>query len=167
MLLTTSGTTGQPKFVTHTLATLLRTAESSAHWGLDGDQIAALFCPMVHASGLFTLLACLRFGVPFVLLERFEPEAVLDSIERHRCTWLLGLPFMFVALRSTSAHARARSSPYGLAWQPEMSARRNCKSSLPIVLAFPSAPSGPRPRQLDCSRTVYNPVRSAGWYAPG
>jgi len=98
VLLTTSGTTGQPKFVVHTLATLSKAAESFEHWDLDSNQIAALACPMVHGSGLFTMLACIRFGAPFVLCERFDPDALLNAIERHRCTWLLGLPFMFVAL---------------------------------------------------------------------
>ena len=98
VLLTTSGTTGQPKFVIHTLATLSKTAESFKHMDLDSEQITALFCPMVHASGLFTMLACIRFGVPFFLFERFEPDAILDAIERHRCTWMIGLPFMFAAL---------------------------------------------------------------------
>ena len=73
VLLTTSGTTGQPKFVTHTLATLFKTAESFVHLDLDGDQNVALAAPMVHASGLFMMLACIRFGAPFVLLERFDP----------------------------------------------------------------------------------------------
>ena len=110
VLLTTSGTTGQPKLVIHTLATLAKTAEAFAHFDFDSDQVAALFCPMVHASGLFTLLACIRFGAPFVLLERFEPEAVLDAIERHRCTWLVGLPFMYAALLH---HQRARARKVG------------------------------------------------------
>ncbi|MBV8353081.1 MAG: acyl--CoA ligase, partial [Verrucomicrobia bacterium] len=108
VLLTTSGTTGQPKFVIHTLATLSKTAESFKHWGLDRNQITALFCPMVHGSGLFTMLACIRFGVPFVLLERFEPDPILDAIERHRCTWIVGLPFMFGALLQCQ-QARARN----------------------------------------------------------
>ena len=77
VLLTTSGTTGQPKFVTHTLATLFKTAESFVHLDLDGDQNVALAAPMVHASGLFMMLACIRFGAPFVLLERFDPETLL------------------------------------------------------------------------------------------
>ena len=98
VLLTTSGTTGQPKLVIHTLATLAKTAESIEHWDIDRDQITTLFCPMVHASGLFTMLASIRFGVPFVLHERFDPDAVLDAIERHHCTWVVGLPFMFAAL---------------------------------------------------------------------
>ena len=106
VLLTTSGTTGQPKFVIHSLATLSKAAESFEHWDLHSDQIIALACPMVHGSGLFTMLACLRFGAPFVLCERFDPDALLDVIERHRCTWVLGLPFMFVALLH---HQRARA----------------------------------------------------------
>jgi long-chain acyl-CoA synthetase len=106
VLLTTSGTTGQPKFVIHTLATLSKTAESFEHFDLDSDQITSLFCPMVHASGLFTMLACIRLGVPFVLLERFDPDAVLDAIERHHCTWVSGLPFMFSSLLH---HQRARA----------------------------------------------------------
>ena len=106
VLLTTSGTTGLPKFVIHTLATLFKAAESFQHWDLDSNQIAALFCPMVHGSGLFTMLACIQFGTPFVLCERFDPDTILDAIERHRCTWVLGLPFMFVALLR---HQRARA----------------------------------------------------------
>jgi long-chain acyl-CoA synthetase len=107
VLLTTSGTTGQPKFVTHTLATLRNIAESFRYWDLDVDQTAAVAVPMVHASGCFTVLACLWSGVPFVLFERFDPDTVLDGIEFHRCTWIVGLPFMYSALfRSQQARAR-------------------------------------------------------------
>ena len=106
VLLPTSGTTGRPRFVIHTLATLSKAAESFQHWDLDSNQIAALFCPMVHGSGLFTMLACIQLGAPFVLCERFDPDAILDAIERHRCTWALGLPFMYVALLR---HQRARA----------------------------------------------------------
>jgi acyl-CoA synthetase (AMP-forming)/AMP-acid ligase II len=106
VLLTTSGTTGQPKFVIHTLGTLSETAKSIERLDLDGDHIAALAVPMVHASGLFTMLGCIHFGTPFVLLERFDPDVLLDAIERHRCTWVLGLPFMFGALLQ---HQRARA----------------------------------------------------------
>jgi acyl-CoA synthetase (AMP-forming)/AMP-acid ligase II len=98
VLLTTSGTTGQPKFVTHTPATLAAITNAWAHLGLKNQQMAMHCLPMVHASGLYTFLACVRFGVPMVLVERFDPDAVLDAIEVHRCTWLPGLPFMFAAL---------------------------------------------------------------------
>jgi acyl-CoA synthetase (AMP-forming)/AMP-acid ligase II len=108
VLLATSGTTGQPKFVAHTPATLAAIADSAKHLGLDSDHIAVIALPMVHGFGLFAFLACLRFGTPIVLLERFDPDAVLDAIERHRCTWLPGVPAMFAALLERQ-HARGRS----------------------------------------------------------
>jgi long-chain acyl-CoA synthetase len=98
VLLTTSGTSGEPKFAIHTLATLRKIADSLGHWDLDAGDVAAIDCPMVHASGCLTMLACIRLGVPFVLFERFDPGTVLDGIEKQRCTWMLGLPFMFSAL---------------------------------------------------------------------
>jgi acyl-CoA synthetase (AMP-forming)/AMP-acid ligase II len=111
ILLTTSGTTGQPKFVIHTLATLRKATQSFVHWDLHINQTAAMALPMVHVSGCFTVLACLWSDVPFVLFERFDPEHVLDGIESHQCTWLVGLPFMHGALlRSQQARPRKMDS---------------------------------------------------------
>jgi len=59
--------------------------------------------PMVHASGLSIFLACIRFGVSMIMFERFDPEAVLDAIETHRCDWLGGLPFMYDSLLKSQA----------------------------------------------------------------
>ena len=98
VLLATAGTTGAPKFVVHTGPTLAAAADLWKHLGLEEGQTSTLVCPMVHASGLFTFLACIRFGAPMILLERFDADHVLDAIELHRCNWLLGLPYMFAAL---------------------------------------------------------------------
>jgi acyl-CoA synthetase (AMP-forming)/AMP-acid ligase II len=54
--------------------------------------------PMAHMSGIISFLSFIRFGVPFVLLESFDADTVLDTIERHRCTWLLGFPAQYAAL---------------------------------------------------------------------
>jgi long-chain acyl-CoA synthetase len=105
VLLTTSGTTGQPKFVTHTSATLSAIAEACAHVDLDAAQTVLNACPMVHASGLFTFLGSVNCGAAMVLVERFDPEVVLDQIESHGCTWMPGLPFMYDALMQ---HQRKR-----------------------------------------------------------
>jgi acyl-CoA synthetase (AMP-forming)/AMP-acid ligase II len=53
---------------------------------------------MVHGTGLFTFLDSVNFGAAMVMVERFDPDAVLDQIELHGCTWMLGLPFMYAAL---------------------------------------------------------------------
>jgi long-chain acyl-CoA synthetase len=53
---------------------------------------------MVHGPGLFTFLLSVSCGAPMVMVDRFDPDAVLDRIESHGCTWMLGLPFMYDAL---------------------------------------------------------------------
>jgi long-chain acyl-CoA synthetase len=98
ILLTTSGTTGQPKFVIHTPASLTASAESFAYSHFDGEHIVLNSAPLVHGSGLFAFLACVSFGVAVVLVERFDPDIVLDQIQAHGCTFISGLPFMLHAL---------------------------------------------------------------------
>jgi long-chain acyl-CoA synthetase len=98
ILLTTSGTTGRPKFITHTPATLAAVAEGCSRIDLGAAQTILNSCPMVHGLGLSIFLASVNFGAAMVLVERFDPDAVLDQIELHECTWMLGLPFMYEAL---------------------------------------------------------------------
>ena len=48
---------------------------------------------MMHAIGLGScLIPAILVGRPAVLLPAFEPGAVLDAIERFRCTFTIGLP---------------------------------------------------------------------------
>jgi long-chain acyl-CoA synthetase len=99
ILIITSGTTGQPKFVVHTPSTLAETTDLLVrNWGLSDDDIMLQPLPLAHMSGLITSLAFIQFGAPFVLLERFDADLVLDTIERHRCTWCFGFPAQFAAM---------------------------------------------------------------------
>jgi len=99
VLIITSGTTGQPKFVVHTPATLSETTDLIVrNWGLSDDDVLIEPLPMAHMSGVIILLACIQFGVPFVLLEGFDAATMLDTIGRHRCTWCLGFPAQYAAL---------------------------------------------------------------------
>jgi long-chain acyl-CoA synthetase len=106
VLLSTSGTTGLPKFVTHTAATLTAAAEACGRLELDSPQIAINSLPLVHSAGFFVALACVRFGAIMVLLERFDADAVLNAIQSYHGTWMVGLPAMFVELLR-----RQRSQP--------------------------------------------------------
>src|SRR5262249_17215892 len=98
LLLTTSGSTGQSKFVTHTLSTLAAISQAMRHLGLDGSQVAVLAVPMVHASGCFSFLAGIWHGTPMIMFRRFDAEAVLDAIRPRGCSFMLGLPYMYVEL---------------------------------------------------------------------
>jgi long-chain acyl-CoA synthetase len=106
VLLTTSGTTGVPKFVTHTQATLAAVPDAWAHLGLRPEDVVLHCLPMVHSSGLYTFMSCVHHGAQMVLLEQFDANEVLDAIACYRCSWLLGLPFMFAALMESQ-----RASP--------------------------------------------------------
>jgi long-chain acyl-CoA synthetase len=99
VLINTSGTTGQPKFVVHTPATLSESIDLIVRqWGFSDDDIMVMPLPMAHMSGLISFLAFIQFGAPFVLLEAFDADNVLDTIERHRCTWCIGFPAQYAAL---------------------------------------------------------------------
>lgn len=96
VLLTTSGTTGAPKFVAHSIATL--SADAFAHHGMVSTDAVLNCMPMVHAGGLFTFLASLRRGIPMVVLKRFDADSALDAIDAHHCSWLMTTPVSFAAM---------------------------------------------------------------------
>jgi acyl-CoA synthetase (AMP-forming)/AMP-acid ligase II len=112
VLINTSGTTGLPKFVAHTPDTLAATTDLLCkHVGLAVDDVVVAPLPMGHVSGLICSLTFIQRGVPFIVLENFAADTVLDTIERHRCTWTLGFPYQYAALlESQQAKPRDLSS---------------------------------------------------------
>ncbi len=93
ILLYTSGTTAHPKGVTHTHRTLLCTAEIMARDVMDSSDVVAPMTQLMHAAGLnVCLMPSIYVGASMALLPGFCPKAVLDAIERFRCTFLFGLP---------------------------------------------------------------------------
>lgn len=98
-LLVTSGTTGQPKFVAHTLQTLgAATGLIASHLALSADDRVISQLSLAHASGFFLLMGCVASGTPLFMLEGFDPHAMLDNIERHRGTLLFGFPYHYANL---------------------------------------------------------------------
>ena len=99
VLITTSGTTGVPKFVVHTASTLAETVELvGRNLELSDDEIIPVPLAMAHMSGLLSFLCYVQLGIGFVLFESFDADAVLDAIERHGCTRYLGFPAQYAAL---------------------------------------------------------------------
>jgi acyl-CoA synthetase (AMP-forming)/AMP-acid ligase II len=52
------------------------------HRVFSDDDVMIESLPMAHISGLFSFLTYIRFGAPFVLLEGFDADTVLNAIER-------------------------------------------------------------------------------------
>ncbi|MFF1640467.1 long-chain fatty acid--CoA ligase [Streptomyces sp. NPDC058246] len=97
IIMYTSGTTGRPKgaMLTHSNLTWNAVNVLVDH-DLTADERALVCAPLFHTAGLNMLtLPVLLKGGTCVLVESFDPAATLDLIERHRITFMFGVPTMF------------------------------------------------------------------------
>ncbi len=96
VFLFTSGTTGMPKTVELSERNLLDNAEGCRlGTGFDGGQIMLAILPLFHAYGLtVTLLLPLILGST-VVIERFVPRQILQTIEKLRITCLIAVPSQY------------------------------------------------------------------------
>jgi long-chain acyl-CoA synthetase len=97
----TAGTTAGPKgaMLTHgnLLANLDQISSVPALAEAESD-VVLLVLPLFHVYALNVVLGItIREGATAVLVDRFDPDATLDLVERHRITVLFGAPPMFVA----------------------------------------------------------------------
>ncbi|MBT8493114.1 MAG: AMP-binding protein [Deltaproteobacteria bacterium] len=98
-LIYTSGTTGEPKGCLRTAAQeRARAEELIASYSLTDDDVQLVASPLTHsAPGIFARAARLA-GATTVLLPRFEPELVLEQIERHRVSFFFMVPTQYERL---------------------------------------------------------------------
>jgi acyl-CoA synthetase (AMP-forming)/AMP-acid ligase II len=97
VLLYTSGTTGHPKGVMNDhrgmmAQTLDTTIVTEAR---HGDVMLAT-TPFFTTGGVVRALTWLYLGQTIVIHPRFDPEALLDAIERHRVTMTTFIPTMLI-----------------------------------------------------------------------
>jgi long-chain acyl-CoA synthetase len=99
VLINTSGSTGQPKFVVHTQDTIAAMIPLFCkHLGFRADDVVISPLQMAHGSGLFCSLSYVRAGVSFIMLQTGDGNSVLENIERYRGTWFLGFPYQYAGL---------------------------------------------------------------------
>jgi fatty-acyl-CoA synthase len=96
----TGGTTGFPKGATLTHHNILNNGFfAGEHCGYTDADRVCIPVPLYHCFGMVLgNLACTTHGATIVIpAPAFEPEAVLGTVERERCTSLYGVPTMFIA----------------------------------------------------------------------
>lgn len=99
VILYTAGTTGRPKGVALSHANLASNARAAASlYELDRTAWALMVLPLSHSYGLTVMNAGSILGTKGVLLRWFNPEAVLEAIQRYRVESMSGVPTMFVYL---------------------------------------------------------------------
>lgn len=108
-LLYTSGTTGKPKGVMIPRRQIVFNGYNTAlNWGLRDDDVSPVFTPMYHAGGLFAFLVPIFCaGGTVVLHKSFNPSEVWQTIERERCTVVLGVPTIWKMLMESPQFATA------------------------------------------------------------
>jgi long-chain acyl-CoA synthetase len=99
VILYTSGTTGLPKGVALSHSNLESNARSAAALHeLDRQDWSVAVLPLSHSYGLTVMNAGHLLGSRAVLLRWFNPEHVLETIQRFRAAAMSGVPTMWVYL---------------------------------------------------------------------
>jgi fatty-acyl-CoA synthase len=97
----TSGTTGSPKGATLSHRNILNNGYflGEGFRYTEADRVC-IPVPFYHCFGMVIgNLACVTHGTAIVLpAPSFEPRATLQAIEAERCTSVLGVPTMFIAM---------------------------------------------------------------------
>jgi cyclohexanecarboxylate-CoA ligase len=109
-VLFTSGSSGAPKGVLHTQATLAYKAVLMVEvHGMRPDDCVLMPAPCAHISGLLNGIT-LPGAVPFrtVFMPRWDPEVALDLIEHEHVTFMIGPPTFFVSLMQAQGFAPER-----------------------------------------------------------
>jgi long-chain acyl-CoA synthetase len=111
VILYTAGTTGQPKGVALSHANLVSNARAASRlYELDRTRWSLAVLPLSHSYGLTLMNAGHILGTRSVLLRWFNPELVLETIERYRVQQMAGVPTMYVYLLNFPDAARFDTS---------------------------------------------------------
>ena len=104
---TSGGSTGRPKLIVSGSPGVLNEPQM-AYWKLGPDDVALMPGPLYHNGPFSSAMLALTAGAELVLLPKFDPEAVLAAVERHRATWLYLVPTMMSRIWRLGAEIRAR-----------------------------------------------------------
>ncbi|MBI4333408.1 MAG: AMP-binding protein [Chloroflexi bacterium] len=93
LVLSTSGTTGFPKFIEYPIcSTMCREKYRAMDYGLTGDDIYGCIGPAQGGPNGPIYFGAALTAAKVVLLERFEPEKALELIQKERVTFLPAVP---------------------------------------------------------------------------
>ena len=114
----TSGTTGMPKGVSlSSLVEVLSAHDVIMHFPLSPEDRTLNMTPWFHRGGLYSggPNPVLYVGAEAVALRQFDPATVLDWVQEHRLTFLIGAPTNLALLTAEqSARPRDLSSLNGI-----------------------------------------------------
>jgi acyl-CoA synthetase (AMP-forming)/AMP-acid ligase II len=109
-----SGTTGRPKGIQRPLpegevgAPDPWVAALQRLYGWDSDTRYLCPAPLYHTAGFSYTAMIVRMGGTALVMEKFEPEALLRAVEQYRATAVQVVPTMFVRMLRLPEEVRTR-----------------------------------------------------------
>jgi acyl-CoA synthetase (AMP-forming)/AMP-acid ligase II len=112
MILLTSGTTGTPKGANQSggnagIGTLKAILDRTP-WR--AEEPIVIVAPMFHAWGFSQLIFAASMACTVITRRKFDPEATLDLVDRHKATGLAVVPVMFDRIMDLPEEVRNRYS---------------------------------------------------------
>ncbi len=134
MILLTSGTTGMPKGAKQSgggagIGTLKAILDRTP-WR--AEEPILIVAPMFHAWGFSQLVFAASMACTIITRRKFDPEATLDLVDRHRATGLALVPVMFDRIMDLPAEVRNRYSGRSL----RFAAASGSRMRPDVVIAF-------------------------------
>ena len=102
LIVFTSGTTGKPKGVVHTVASVSAMVTSLIEaWGWAETDVIPLFLPLHHVHGIVNILLCALWrGAAVDLYTRFDAEQLCRKVAADRYSVFMAVPTIYVKLIS-------------------------------------------------------------------
>jgi fatty-acyl-CoA synthase len=131
-VLLTSGTTGTPKGakLTSGEASALKSILDRTPWHVEENVV--IVAPMFHAWGFSQLIFAASMACTVITRRKFDPEATLELIDRHRATGLCVVPVMFDRIMDLPDDVRSRYSGRSL----RFAAASGSRMRPDVVIAF-------------------------------
>ena len=132
VILLTSGTTGTPKGASHSGGSpqTLKGILDRTPWRT--EEVTVVVAPMFHAWGFAQLAFAAMMACTIVTRRKFDPEATLTLVDRHRATGLCVVPVMFDRIMALPEDVLSRYSGRSLRFAAASGSRMNPD----VVIAF-------------------------------
>ena len=100
LIVFTSGTTGKPKGVVHTVASVSAMVTSLIEaWGWQEDDVIPLFLPLHHVHGIVNILLCALWrGATVYAYRRFDAERICEAVAENRFSVFMAVPTIYVKI---------------------------------------------------------------------
>jgi len=125
VILLTSGTTGTPKGASHSGGSpqTLKAILDRTPWR--AEEVTVIVAPMFHAWGFAQLAFAASMACTIVTRRKFDPEATLKLVDRHRATGLCVVPVMFDRIMALPEDVLSKYSGRSLRFAAASGSRMN------------------------------------------